>query len=75
MKTVKQLIAELSEYPEDMIVVTNGYEGGFRDIREPEELVLVLDYYRGCWWMGPHEEVEEYHTGISDARKVKAIKI
>ena len=74
MKTVKQLITELSEYPEDMIVVTNGYEGGFRDIREPEELVLVLDYYRD-WWVGPHAEVEEYHTGISDARKVKAIKI
>ncbi len=44
MKTVKQLITELSKYPDDMFIVINGYEGVFGDAKNPEELIVV-DFY------------------------------
>jgi hypothetical protein len=73
-KTVKQLKEELSEYPDDYIVVTRGYEGGFRNPKKPKELSLVLDYY-SVWWMGPHEEVRGIHKEVFQEKMVRAIRI
>ena len=32
--TVSELIAKLQEYPSDMLVMVNGYEGGYDDVKE-----------------------------------------
>jgi hypothetical protein len=68
--TVKELIEELSQYGPDMMVVVNGYEGGFEELKAVKTIDLKLNYYRCSTdssldaegmneWMGPHESVDE----------------
>lgn len=52
--TIKQLIAELSKYDENMCVVTSGYEGGFADpcIRP----IKIVRNVNTEWYYGAHDE-------------------
>lgn len=65
--TKKELIEMLSQYPDDMRIVIDGYEGGYKDITECEEFELVLNYYTAYWYNGPHENVD----GLSKHIEVK----
>jgi hypothetical protein len=54
---VKELIQKLLTVDPDLVVLTNGYEGGYRE-------VVFSDYVREFnrdvytdWYYGPHEEV------------------
>lgn len=62
--TVKSLIEKLKEFPEDMPVLVDGYEGGFDNIRviSPEGV-----YLQNCRYSGEFESVEFLESG--DERK------
>jgi hypothetical protein len=40
---VKDLIENLQQYPEDTLLVVEGYEGGLNDIKEVEEVFVKLN--------------------------------
>jgi|GEM_PF-2472886 len=44
--TVKELITELSQYEPDMMVVVNGYEGGYEELKWVKQIDLKLNVYR-----------------------------
>ena len=56
--TVKELIDELSKYPEDMRVLVNGYEGGFDDVSSIKEGVFNANFYTE-WYYGKHEKTDK----------------
>ena len=54
---VKDLIEKLKEYPNDLIVVSDGYEDGFDIIQD----VSIRELYRDknkSWWTGDYVEDE-----------------
>ena len=53
--TVKELIEKLKEYPQDDLILVQGYEGGFSDIGQIQSTKVDLNYYTEEW-NGPHEE-------------------
>lgn len=53
--TVLDLIVALEEYPRDMRVVVNGYEGGFDDPTLLVEKVLIDGTKDKSSWWGRHE--------------------
>ena len=56
--TVKNLIEELSKYPEDMRVFVSGYEGGFDDVSVIKEGVFSENVYTD-WYYGKHEKMDK----------------
>lgn len=52
---VKELIAELQALPQDLRVVTRGYEGGYVDPEVVNQFELALNVHAESY-MGPHEE-------------------
>ena len=54
---VGELIEKLKQYPQDLRVVVNGYEGGYSDIDRFENLKIVLDYHKE-WYYGKHESAD-----------------
>jgi hypothetical protein len=69
---IKQLIKFLEKLPEDTIVMTNGYEGGYCDIVPSGTIVdMCLDYNdESVWWEGPHELAED----VSEKQDYKQVK-
>ena len=68
--TVKELMEKLKPYGPDTMVVVNGYEGGYEELKVVEPIDLKLNVYRCSSdnhldtegmneWMGPHERVDE----------------
>lgn len=57
MTTVKELIEILKEFPEDTLICISGYEGGYRDIENAEEVKVILNV-NDEWYYGPHEITE-----------------
>lgn len=53
--TVKKLKELLINYPENLLVLVEGYEGGYSDIGEIKETKVKLNIYKEDY-MGPHEE-------------------
>lgn len=59
---VRELIEKLQACPQDLRVITNGYEGGFVDIDtvgEPRTIALNVNKE---WYYGPHEDDGDYHV-------------
>lgn len=56
--TVKQLQEKLNNFPEDILVMVNGYEEGYNDILEIRELKIKLNVHEH-WFEGAHEESTE----------------
>jgi hypothetical protein len=52
--TVQELIEQLQNFPKDMLVVVDGYEGGCNDVSELEEYGVDLNVNRE-WFYGAHE--------------------
>jgi hypothetical protein len=57
---VKELIEALKDYPEDMMVVLRGYEGGYSEITDSCEIMLALVDNADRWYFGEHEKANEY---------------
>lgn len=56
--TVKELLTKLKDYPLDMGVIINGYEGGYNDVCELEVKRIVRDVHE-AWYYGPHDEAKK----------------
>lgn len=54
--TVGELIAALREFPQDAMVVRNGYEGGMAEVVEAYTLFIELNVNEE-WYYAPHEIV------------------
>lgn len=54
--TVKELINRLQQINnQEMIVVVDGYEGGFNDIKEPK-VIIAYEEIDHKWWNGKYEQ-------------------
>ncbi len=53
--TVKELIEQLQQLPQDLHVFTNGYEGGLCDAEIETEVHDIALKYHTYWYYGPHE--------------------
>ena len=72
--TVKDLVRLLAEYPPDLRVVVDGYEGGYDDLSEGQLRKIRIALNVGdAEWVGDHEEPdcvfpkERLSTEIVDA--------
>jgi len=64
--TVEQLISELQTLPPNLLVLVDGYEGGFCDIDSLKTMKVELNFHSEDYY-GPHEE--------TDKATVPAVKI
>jgi hypothetical protein len=60
--TVGELIKALKQFPEEMIVVTNGYESGYEEILYPET-IEVRHEPENCYWDGEYQVPENAVPG------------
>lgn len=54
---VKDMIAVLKTFPEDLTVCVNGYEGGVTEDIMLAENTVEIDANLGTWYYGEHELV------------------
>jgi hypothetical protein len=71
---VDQLIKRLQMYPQDLRVVIRGYEGGYDDINNFEQLKIVLDY-NAEWYYGKHDDASFIQNEEAKANAVDALRI
>ena len=69
---VGQLIEKLKQYPQDLRVVVSGYEGGYNDVDNFENLKIVLDYH-DAWYYGKHESATSLYRNDSEKIKESAV--
>ncbi len=69
---VNQLIKRLQMYPPDLRVVVRGYEGGYDDVNNFEQLKIVLDYHSE-WYYGKHEDATTIFGKDVEKRKANAV--
>ena len=55
---VQELIEALKQFPGDMLVLTDGYEGGFEEIRFPK-IVEVKHEPKKPYYEGEYQDAEE----------------
>jgi len=68
--TVKELIEKLQTVDPNLEVLTNGYEGGYKDVFFNEH---VMEFNRDVytdWYYGPHEEVSYDALGTGDFKGI-----
>jgi hypothetical protein len=53
--TVKQLIEKLQQLDSEQMVVTSGYEGGYKEISDVAPIRLKL-HVNDEWYYGEHEQ-------------------
>jgi ribosomal protein RSM22 (predicted rRNA methylase) len=58
MRTIKELKELLNNYPDDMLVVVRGYEGGFDDISDTAVITLKRDA-NSDWYYGAHKKIDK----------------
>jgi hypothetical protein len=56
--TVGELIKALKQFPEEMKVVTTGYESGYEEILYPE-IIEVRHEPENCYWDGEYQVPEK----------------
>lgn len=70
--TVKELIEKLQQLDPDIHVFTNGYEGGYCDVKISGLKEIALNRHKEEW-LGPHEDADiEYY--IPDKSKYTTVK-
>lgn len=62
--TVAELIKALSRCPDDLMVVVNGYEGGYTEIIKLEQINLNLNVNSESYY-GPHDTPDR-DEGLGD---------
>jgi hypothetical protein len=71
--TVKELIDKLSQLDPNLQIFINGYEGGYKDVKDisnVEEIALNVHKFE---WMGPHELVKNKFY-VKDKSKYEILK-
>lgn len=56
--TVEELIDRLQGYDKNMMVVVDGYEGGYNPVHDVEVLMIELNANEGIGYYGIHGDVE-----------------
>ena len=51
--TVKELISKLESFDPNMLVVVDGYEGGYDDPQEPHRIPVILNFHTESYY-GKH---------------------
>ena len=60
--TVKELIEQLQTMDPELRVFVSGYEGGYNNAGPISNIKdIALDYHKGTWYYGLHEEAEAEH--------------
>jgi hypothetical protein len=59
--TKAELIEALNEYPDDIMIVIPGHEGGRKEVEWAEGIKLKLNV-NTVWYYGPHEEESDGDT-------------
>lgn len=73
--TISDLIEALTKFPQDLLVITKGYEGGFKEIKSLESQEILLDI-NDAWYYGPHDSVDSVtETEANQYEKVTALLI
>lgn len=70
---IKQLKEAIANLPDDTLVMTDGYEGGYRDIESVTEVEMILNVHNESWY-GPHEIVGSYFTKSNGKDKKQSFK-
>jgi len=68
--TVKELIEKLQTVDPDLVVLSDGYEGGYREVFFNE---CVREFNKNVyteWYYGPHEEVSYDALGTGDFKGI-----
>lgn len=55
--TVKDLKEKLSECPDDMVIITHGYEDGYDEIVEIKD-IDVFKRKSPSWWEGEYTKID-----------------
>jgi hypothetical protein len=71
--TVKELIEKLQQLDPDLRVVTDGYEGGYKDVSDTFESFDLALNVNESWYYGPHEDVDDTYR-VPDKSKVEIVK-
>ena len=62
--TIKELITKLQEINnQEMIVVVDGYEGGFDDIKNPK-FIIAYEQIDHEWYDGKYEQISSGQNGV-----------
>lgn len=73
--TISDLIEALTKFPQDLLVITKGYEGGYKEIKCLENQEILLDI-NDAWYYGPHDSVDSVtETEANQYKKVTALLI
>lgn len=70
----KELIKFLSKLPEDTLIMTRGYEGGYCDAMPCKGIINMLLDVHDEWYYGPHE-LEEDVDNKGDYKKAQVVII
>lgn len=62
----------MKNYPQDLRVVVAGYEGGYNDVDQFENIKIVIDYHKE-WYYGKHEVVNSIYGLDAEQRKANAV--
>jgi|APCry1669189534_1035231.scaffolds.fasta_scaffold41364_2 hypothetical protein len=69
--TVKELIEQLQQLDPELRVFVQGYEGGYNDAGPISDIKdIALDYHKGTWYYGSHEDVNAYELGPSHSFEI-----
>lgn len=71
---VKELIEKLQAIDPELMVVTNGYEGGVNEVNEIQVVDLALNVHEE-WYYGNHETVLDGWREYPNHQKAKAVLI
>ena len=71
---VKELIEKLQAIDPELMVVTNGYEGGANEVDEIRVVDLALNVHKE-WYYGDHEPVVDGWFEYPNHQKAKAVLI
>jgi hypothetical protein len=68
--TVKDLIEKLQTVDPDLVVLTDGYEGGYREVGFSDYVREFNKDVYSEWYYGPHEQVEDDALGTGDFKGI-----
>jgi hypothetical protein len=73
IKTKRELIEALENFDDDMLIVVNGYEGGYQHIKHIKEIEVVEEKQEDSY-CGNYSEVDENdYDYYSDEYKFKVV--
>lgn len=71
--TVKELIEQLQQLDPETRVMTNGYEGGYRNVYYEGGLMEIALNVHTQWYYGPHEDAYDTFS-VPDKSQYQIVK-